>query len=99
MSREEKLEFLLAAIYEIIDTDNLNTYPDDYEPSTSEYREAAKSLNSCSIPRFPVKEEFYKALDEVYDPKKPFYRDDFDRFLNDTYGEDPDPFETGRFEW
>ena len=27
------------------------------------------------------------------------YRNEFDKFLNDTYGEDPDPFETGEFEW
>ena len=99
MSSDEKLSFLLASIYEIIDTDNLTTYPEDYEPSTSEYRDAVGSLNKYNVPRFPVRESFYDALDKVYDPKKPFYRDDFDRFLNDTYGEDPDPFETGDFEW
>ena len=99
MSRDEKLEYLLGAVYEIIDTDNLNTYPNEYEPSTSEYRAVVKSLTKSSIPRFPVKDEFYKALDKIYDPKKPLYRNDFDRFLNDTYGEDPDPFETGYFEW
>lgn len=99
MSRDEKREYLLGAVYEIIDTDNLNTYPDAYEPSTSEYRAVIKSLTKSSIPRFPVKDEFYKALDKIYDPKKPLYRNDFDRFLNDTYGEDPDPFESGNFEW
>ena len=26
-------------------------------------------------------------------------REDFDRFLNSTYGEDADPFGTGHFEW
>ena len=99
MSDEEKLEFLLAQIYEITDVDNLNTYPEDYEPSTSEYKDAVEALNNYDIPRFPVKESFYDALDEVYDPNKPFYREDFDRFLNDTYGEDPDPFETAPLNW
>ena len=99
MSDEEKLEFLLASIYEITDVDNLNTYPEDYEPSTSEYKDAVEALNNYDIPRFPVKESFYDALDEVYDPNKPFYREDFDRFLNDTYGEDPDPFETAPLNW
>jgi len=99
MSREEKLEFLLASIYEIIDVDNLTTYPKDYEPSTSEYRNAVESLNKNGTPRFPVKEDFYDALDKVYDPQKPFYREDFDRFLNETYGEYQDPFESGEFEW
>ena len=40
----------------------------------------------------------YRSI-KVYDPKKPFYREDFDRFLNSTYGEDADPFGTGHFEW
>ena len=99
MSKEEKLEFLLASIYEIIDTDNLTTYPEEYEPSTSEYKDAVASLNKYNIPRFPVREDFYDELDKVYDPKKPFYHEDFDKLLNDTYGENPDPFETGEFNW
>lgn len=99
MNNEEKLRYLLASIYEIIDVDNLNTYPEEYEPGTSEYRDAVGSLNEGSNQRFPVKESFYDALDKVYDPKKPFYREDFDRFLNSNYGEDADPFETGHFEW
>ena len=99
MNNEEKLKYLLASIYEIIDADNLNTYPEEYEPGTSEYRDAVGSLNKGDTSRFPVRESFYDALDKVYDPKKPFYREDFDRFLNSTYGEDPDLFETGHFEW
>ena len=27
------------------------------------------------------------------------YRNEFDQFLNDRYGVDPNPFETGDFEW
>ena len=27
------------------------------------------------------------------------YRNEFDQFLNDRYGADPNPFETGDFEW
>ena len=99
MSNEEQLEFLLAAIYEITDVDNLNTYPEDYEPSASEYNNAIESLINYDIPKFPVKESFYDAIDKVYDSNKPFYRDDFDKFLNDTYGEDSDPLETGDFKW
>ena len=99
MNREEKLRFLLASLYEIIDVENLNTYSDDYVPSTTEYIDAVGALNKGDIPRFPTKKSFYDALDKVYDPNKHFYREDFDRFMDDTYGEDPDPFETGNFEW
>ena len=99
MNDDEKIKFLLASIYEIIDVDNLSTYPEEYEPSNSEYRDAVGSLNTGDTLKFPVREDFYDAMDKVYDPSKPFYRDDFDRFMNDTYGEDPDPFEIGGFEW
>lgn len=99
MSKEEMKEFLIAAIYETTDVENLTTYPEDYEPSTSVYKNAVELLNKCDTPRFPVKEDSYDELDKVYDPKKPFYRNDFDEFLKKTYGEDLDPFETGEFEW
>ena len=36
---------------------------------------------------------------ESFDPSKPMYRNDFDQFLNDKYGFDPDPFEAGDFNW
>ena len=57
------------------------------------------SLNKYNIPRFPVREDFYNVLDKVYDPKKRFYHEDFDKLLDVTYGENPDPFETGEFNW
>ena len=99
MSRKEKISYLLACFYEIIDIEALETYPQDFEEDVKLYHDAIKALNSGGITRFPVKSVFYDEMDKIYDPTKPMYRDTFDQFLNDTYGEDPDPYETGEFEW
>jgi hypothetical protein len=99
MTRDEKLEFLLAAAYEIMGVDDIEEYPDDHEEDARLYNEAIAQLNAGDANRFPVRQEFYEAMDESFDPSKPMYRNDFDQFLNDKYGIDPDPFETGDFNW
>ena len=38
-------------------------------------------------------------MDKIYDPTKPMYRDEFEKFLNETYGVDHDPFGREGFEW
>lgn len=45
------------------------------------------------------KHEDLGKMDEAFDPSKPMYRNDFDQFLNDKYGVDPNPFENEDFEW
>lgn len=99
MTEEEKLDFYLASIYEIIDVEDMYTYPDEVGKSLDQYEKAIDTLNKDGRNRFPVREEFYNELDKVYDPAKPFYRNNFEDFLNDTYGQDPDPFGTDEFHW
>lgn len=99
MTTEEKLDYHLASIYEIMDVEDIEIYPDEFRADADLYYNAVENLNKNGQKRFPVRTEFYRELDKIYDPSKPMYQDDFDRFLNDTYGEDPDPFETGDFEW
>ena len=67
MTREEKLDFLLAAAYEIMGVEDIEEYPDEHEEDADLYNAATERL--------------------------------FDQFLNDRYGVDPNPFETGDFEW
>ena len=99
MSDEEKLDYHLASAYEIIDVDDMMISTGDFETSRDHYRQAIAKLNKDGKMIFPIKEEFYRKLDEIYDVAKPFYRNDYETFLNDTYGQDPDPFETGEFQW
>ena len=79
--------------------DDIEEYPDEHEEDVRLYNEAIAQLNAGDANRFPVRQEFYEAMDESFDPSKPMYRNDFDQFLNDKYGIDPDPFETGDFNW
>ena len=99
MTRDEKLDYLLAAAYEIMGIDDIEEYPDEHEEDAALYNEAIAQLNAGDANRFPVRQGFYEAMDEAFDPSKPMYRNDFDQFLNDKYGIDPDPFETGDFNW
>ena len=63
------------------------------------YHEAVDALNSGRQKRFPVRSEFYDEMDNIYDPTKPMYRDEFEKFLDETYGVDHDPFGREGFEW
>lgn len=99
MSKDEKLDYLLASVYEIIGVDDIEEYPDEFEDDGELYREAIKRLNAGGLKRFPIRVEFYDALDKLYDPDKPLYRNGFEQFMNDTYGVDLGPFETGEFKW
>ena len=99
MTDDEKRDYHLASIYEIIDVSEIEEYPDEYRVDADLYYNAVEKLNADGQKRFPVRTDFYIELDKIYDPSKPMYQDDFDNFLNDTYGEDPDPFETGEFNW
>ena len=99
MTKEEKLDYLLACAYEIMGTEDMEEYPEAHREDQDRYRKAVERLNSGSLKRFPTRNGFYEELDRIYDPAKPMYRNDFDQFLNDVYGIDPDPFETEDFEW
>ena len=99
MTRDEKLDYLLAAAYEIMGIDDIEEYPDEHEEDARLYNEAIAQLNAGDANRFPVRQGFYEAMDEAFDPSKPMYRNDFDQFLNDKYGTDPNPFETRNFNW
>lgn len=99
MTPEEKLDYHLASIYEIMDVEDMEEYPDEFRVDADLYHKAVSELNSGELKRFPVRTEFYEELDRIYDPSKPMYEDAFEKFLEDTYGKNPDPFETGHFEW
>ena len=87
LTREEKLQFLELSLYEIIDTDDLETYSDIYEESFARYKELIKNLNKKEeFPLFPEKELFYDQLDAAFPNGKPLYEDSFDAFLDRHYG-------------
>lgn len=99
MSREDKIRFLTAAILEIIDVDDMETYPKEFEKESKLYREATDALNADGVKRFPVRSDFYDEMDKIYDPTKPMYREEFEKFLDETYGVDHSPFDDEGFEW
>lgn len=99
MSREEKLAFHLASVYEIIGVSDWEDIPEYLESSEEDYRSAIGLLNGNGGNRFPVGNRFFDALDQAAASERLRYREDFDRLLDEMYGEDPDPFETGEFRW
>ena len=47
----------------------------------------------------PAKEEFFEALENFRDPNKSIYRDEFEDFLNTTYGEMDEEEEEREPDW
>jgi len=87
LTKEEKLHFLELSLYEIIDSDDLVTNSSDYENSYNRYKACITSLQKKhEFPVFPKKRVFYDKLEEAFPPKAPMYEDDFDNFLEKTYG-------------
>lgn len=99
LNRKEKLQFLTAAFYEIIEIGSIRRRLRIIEVNKRYYRDAVAQLNSKACKPFPVRREFFIKLDKAYNAVETFYREDFDRFLDETYGPDPDPYETKAFEW
>lgn len=99
MNEQEKKNFHIASLYEIIGTDDIDDYPDEFEKDDKLFYGALNGLLNRKPPRFPDREDFYMALDRFHDPAEPLYEDIFQDFLDKTYGVDPDPFETGEFHW
>ena len=54
------------------------------------YRNAQKCFDKEAHEIFPFKEAFYVALEKYFPGDKPMYEDDFERFLEQTYGESPE---------
>ena len=58
------------------------------------YWNALSALKKAGKTIFPAKESFYEALEQGHTPGKPLYEEDFDDFLDRTYGiapeEDPE---------
>ena len=94
LSEEDKKLFLIKALYEIIDSEDLSQYPDDYRVAYNHYKEATESLKKNPLPAFPEKDTFYKMLDEFLTNGEPLYESTFDTFLETHYGkiknEDPE---------
>lgn len=99
MHKEEKKKFYIASLYEIIGSEDIDDYPEEFKKDKKLFYDAIDMLNDGTTTIFPTREDFYQKLDEFHDPTKPLYEEDFYSFLDDTYGEDPDPFETGDFNW
>ena len=95
LSSEEKLQFLELCLYNIIDCEDLLSAPSDYPDSFARYEECLNSLNKKEkLPVFPEKKLFYNLLEKNFPVGTPLYKDNFDTFLEKTYGvaddEDPD---------
>ena len=99
MNETEKKSFLIASLYEIIGSDDIDDYSDEFKKDEDLLYKALGDLINRKVPRFPVREDFYLTLDNFHDPAEPLYEDVFQQFLDDTYGEDPDPFEEEEFNW
>lgn len=99
MNEKEKKSFLIASLYEIIGSDDIDDYPDEFKKDNDLFYKALGDLINRKIPRFPVREDFYLALDNFHDPAEPLYEDMFQQFLDDTYGVDNDPFGEEGFNW
>ena len=99
MNEQEKKNFHIASLYEIIGSDDIDDYPYEFKKDEELFYTALGDLINPKVPRFPVREDFYRALDKFHDPSEPLYEDIFQDFLDKTYGVDPDPFETGEFNW
>ena len=99
MHKKEKKNFFIASLYEIIGSDDIEDNPDEFKADKKLFHDAIDMLNDGETKIFPERDDFYQKLDEFHDPSKPLYEDVFYRFLDDTYGEDPDPFEQKEFHW
>ena len=95
LSREEKTDFLLASLYEIIGSEDLLEYPDELQKYLEVYKNALEGVGRNGKTIMPLKAEFFDAMARKYDPVKPMYEEDFDRFLTETYG----PTEDDGWDW
>ena len=87
LNREEKLQFLELSMYDIIDSEELLSYSDDYPTSSSRYVEFRKHLNKKEeLPVFPEKKLFYDQLEKAFPKGTPMYEENFDDFLEKNYG-------------
>ena len=97
MKPEDRRNFLLASMFEILGTEDLpgNLEEGDTEENVAEefiaqkdiYNEALKSLHEHHH-IFPTNNEFFTALEKNIPTGQPLYRNTFDQFLDEQYGED-----------
>lgn len=86
LSEEDKKLFIIKALYEIIDSEDLSQYPDDYREAYDHYKEATESIKKKNLPEFPEKNIFYKMLEAFLPNGEPLYKSTFDTFLETHYG-------------
>ena len=87
INRKDKLSFLELCLYEIIGTEKLSRRSSAYKASRTNYMESKSQLKRKEeFPLFPQKSKFYKGLDRLISSGKKLYRNDFDQYLEETYG-------------
>jgi len=87
LSEEGKKAFLLASFYEIMDADELEEYPEDYPDAISHLKSALEELKRPGKIIFPERNEMYFKLEAWLTKDQPLYREVFDDFLTEQYGE------------
>lgn len=86
LSRNEKLSFLTACLYEIIDTEDLSQFGENSCNSAAYYKNSITVLNNQSKKIFPTKEEFYKLLEIYHTTGTPLYEEEFEEILEKEFG-------------
>ena len=86
LTEEDKKQFLIKALYEIIDSEDLSQFPEDYREAYHHYKEATESLKNKALSDFPEKDTFYKLLDTFLPKGEPLYESTFETFLETHYG-------------
>ena len=85
---------MIKALYEIIDSEDLSQYPDDYSETYNHYKQATELIKKINLPDILEKDTFYKMLDEFLLNGELLYESTFDTFLETHYGkiknEDPE---------
>jgi len=90
MNQEQKKQFLLLSMYELMDSSLLNEEPESDLESYERYQKAFANIEKKARKIFPLKEEFYTSLEKEFPANMPLYEEDFEAFLTKTYGIAPD---------
>ena len=103
-SEDKKREYLYLSLMEILDTTDLTESPEEFPacyacykatlnsfPDSTNQASASSDAASARIKKeFPTQKSFLRKFNAFTEQKKPLYRNDFDQFLTDLYGEADD---------
>ena len=92
MTPEEKKQFLLASLFEIMGTEDLFEDEEELYAKELELFDTALSLLADHNRIFPTLDEFFETLEDSIPSGQPLYENVFEQFLEDHYGNVADEY-------